>query len=317
MALVLGIDLGGTFIKAGLARFHEVVARDKRPTEADRGTEAVLGNIVAASRACLEAGGVGSHQIDGLCVAVPSPISPDRRTPVSTPNLKCLMGVPVAERVAQEVGCKGLIENDANAAVLGEKYFGVGQGSSDIVLLTLGTGVGGGVITGGQLLRGPRNASGELGHIGIVPGGRLCGCERRGCLEAHVSIGALIARGHALCPGLSLDEENGPRILADAARRGDAAAQQVFAEMGDYLGQGIVDLVNVFGPDVLVLSGGLSNCFDLFQSSMWQTVRKDCGFETLRDPLRIEVSQLGQDGPILGAAAAFLESIEERKAARP
>ena len=127
-------------------------------------------------------------------------------------------------------------------------------------------------------------------------------------MEAQVSIAGLLARARELCPDLPLDQESGLRVLAEAARAGNSKAAKVFAEMGTYLGTGIADLTNVFGPEVVILSGGISRAFDLFESSLWQALREQCRFPTLLNALSVEVSVIGEDAPILGAAAAFLHA---------
>lgn len=308
MSIVVGVDLGGTFVKAGIVQDGSVLCIDKCPTQSDRGPEAVIDNIVGLIRQVLEHCQLGSAQLDGIGLAVPSPISADVRTPVDPPNIPCLNGVPVAERVAEVFGCRGVLENDANAAVLGEMFYGAHRGKKDLIVLTLGTGIGGGVITGGQLLRGATNAAGELGHILVAPEGRVCGCGRRGCLEAQISIAGLLARAAELCPDLSLHPETGPRVLAEAARDGNSNAAQVFAEMGTYLGTTIADLTNVFGPEAVIFTGGVSRTFDLFESTLWEALREHCRFPTLLNALSVEVSKIGEDAPILGAAAAFLQA---------
>jgi glucokinase len=310
MGMVVGVDLGGTFVKAGIVQDRSVLRIARCPTQAEQGADVVIANIITLIQRLLREEGTEPAQLEGIGVAVPSPISPDMRTPVDPPNCRCLNGVPVAERVAEAFGCRGVIENDANAAALGEMFYGARRGKNDLIVLTLGTGVGGGVITGGQLLRGATNAAGELGHILVAPEGRVCGCGRRGCLEAQISIGGLLARARQLCPDLSLDQETGPRVLSEAARAGDRNAAQVFAEMGAYLGAGIADLTNIFGPEAVILTGGISNSFDLFQPALLQALKEQCRFPTLLKAVSVEVSTLGENAPILGAAAAFLQMSE-------
>lgn len=324
MGVIVGVDLGGTFVKAGLVKDGIVVHSGQRTTEANRGAQVVVQNIIDLGRQLLGQAGIPESEVAGVCVAVPSPISADRRTPVAPPNLKCLNDVPVAEQVARAFGCLGVLENDANAAALGEKYYGAAQGLNDFVTLTLGTGLGGGVFSEGRILRGRDNLAGEVGHLVVQPeNGRLCGCGAEGCVEAYVSIRGLLMSARETCEhlqtdaqlviaGEQIDETNGPMVLARLARAGDQRVRQVFRQMGRYLGIAISDLLCLFGPQLVVLSGGISNAFDLFETSLWDSIRRHCGFKALRDPLRIEVSKIKQNAAILGAAAAFIEGQADR-----
>ena len=314
MAGVVAVDLGGTFIKAGIVIGGAIVCRDRRTTQVSHGADAIMRSIVELINRLLDRHHMHAGGIDGIGVAVPSQITSDGRSPVAPINVPCLKNVPVAEKVAEPFGWPCVIENDANAAALGERSYGLGRGSSHLIALTLGTGVGGGVISEGRLLRGPINASGDLGHILVEPGGRKCACGRRGCLEAHVSTGALVDRGKQLCPDLELDLATGPLVLAEAARHGEPEAIQIFDEVGYYLGQGIADLVHIFGPDLIILGGGLSEASDLFGSKLRETLREQCTLQALCNHVRIEVSELRDDAALLGLAAAFEETNSQRSA---
>ncbi len=311
MKKIVGMDVGGTNIKAGIVDGDSVTHTVSRPTEADKGKEVVIANLIGAVEDLLAVAKLERTDIEGIGIGFPSQISKDRRIPLAPPNLRCLRDVPVAEVVADHFTWPGAIENDANAAALGEWLYGAGRGSNDLIILTLGTGVGGGVISGGQLLRGATNTGGELGHILVAPEGRVCGCGRRGCLEAQVSISGLLGRAKVLCPEMVLNPHDGPPLLAVAARAKRPGAMQVFEEMGRYLAMGIADLLNIFAPDLIVLSGGLSRSFDLFEPSLRAALRDQCRFDVPREHVKIVTSQLGEHAPILGAAAAFRDRNRE------
>ena len=328
MGLIMGVDLGGTFIKAGLVSEGRVVASGEHKTGADGGRDQVIENVVSLGRRLLAEVDAEDSRLEGICIAVPAPISFDRRTPVDPPNLGCMDGVPIAELVGAQFDCPGVLENDANAAALGEKLYGAARGSSDFVCLTLGSGLGGGVVSDGKLLRGRENLAGEVGHITVQPDrGRKCGCKARGCAESYVSIKGLLTSAKEHCPhllddqkrlvinGVVLDEFNGPPALAEAARieDEDGKLRKVFEQMGRYLGIAIADLVKIFGSELIVLSGGLSHTADLFQPAAEKAIKKYCGFKALKKPLRVVVSSIVEKPAVLGAAAVF----EEAKKAAP
>ena len=261
------VDLGGTKILTAVADEHGAwLGEDRRPTEVERGPEGVIDRIVESLRASLAAANAGERTLQALGVAAPGPIDVEKGLIGEAPNLPGWHNLPLAVRLAERLGCPAVLENDANAAALGEFVFGSGRGVRHMIYLTVSTGIGGGLILDRQLYRGATGSAGELGHIVLDEDGPLCGCGVRGCLEAIASGTAIaarateaIARGEA--PGIARLAEGGEvtaEHVAAAAEAGDATAAAIIAAAAHYLGLGLSDFVNVFNPDLIVIGGGVA-----------------------------------------------------------
>jgi glucokinase len=257
------VDLGGTKILTAVGDAQgNWLGQDYRPTEVDRGPEGVIERIVASLQASLaQAGGQAFHAIG---VAAPGPIDVDRGLILEAPNLAGWRNVPLAAWLSGALGCPAVLENDANAAALGEYAFGAGQGARHMVYVTISTGIGGGLVLDGRLYRGATGAAGELGHMVIEANGPLCGCGRRGHLEALASGTAIAARGaeavaRGESPGIARKAAGGVVTAAHvtaAAVEGDPAAAAIIGRAGQAIGIGLTNIVNVFNPDLIVIGGG-------------------------------------------------------------
>lgn len=300
--LVLGVDLGGTFIKAGLVRGETVLSTGKCLTGADEGAAAIVERVFELGCKLLE--DQGSSELQGLGVAVPGPLRSDGKAAVDIVNIPCLNDVPLAERLGARFECPAVLENDANAAVLAEVEFGPAGGMAGVVLLTLGTGVGGAVVMGGQLLRPPNGGSCELGHTVVDPQGPRCSCGRNGCLETFASQRGLLAIGQKHCPELPLTLRTSGELLARAAAAGDESAQAAFREYAHWLGRGIADFLHIFGPNLVILAGGLANCFPSFSEALWKSIHDECHLPSIIEGLEVVPSSLSDDCGVLGAVAA-------------
>jgi glucokinase len=214
----------------------------------------------------------------------------------------------VRDEISEQLGAPVILENDANAAALGEKWLGAGREVDDLVLLTLGTGIGGGIIMNGRIVRGQDGMAGELGHMTVIPGGNPCGCGNTGCLEKHASATAISAMAHLLHLGDSLTAKE----VYDIAMRGDGEeprkARQIFEVMGMALGIALGNLVNIFNAPLYLLSGGPLPAWDLFAPTMLAEARKR-SFTFRSTQTRIEKAQLGGEAGLYGAA--YLPFIEE------
>jgi glucokinase len=212
-------------------------------------------------------------------------------------NLSSLENFPIRDDLSQRLGVPVILENDANAAALGEKWIGAGRGVDDLVLLTLGTGVGGGIIANGKILRGHLGMAGELGHITVVPNGNPCGCGNRGCVEKHASATAITAMAKLLGLGDGLTA----KAVYDLAIAGNSKAQTIFVSMGEALGIALAMLVNTFNFPLYLLSGGVLGAWDLFAPAMIEeTRRRSFTFRTAET--RIEKAELGNQAGLFGAA---------------
>lgn len=304
---VIAVDFGGTNLRAALVdESGRVVEQFKRRTEAAQGPEAVFTNLARAITDI--AGQAGAEALLGVGVAAPGPVDQAIGTIYSPPNLPGWGDVPLAAILSERTGLPVALGNDANLAALGEHAFGAGVGRSEMIYLTISTGIGGGVISHNHLLLGQRGLAGELGHMLIVPDGPQCGCGLRGHLEALGS-GPAIARRMAglLTAGFesSVQRVNGTvstEQIVRAAREGDPLAIRVLAEAGTFIGMGIATLVHTFAPQRFVIGGGVSNAGDLLLEPMRRAANERV-LEAYRGSYDIVLAALGDDAGLLGAAA--------------
>lgn len=312
MDQVIGIDLGGTFIKAGLVdRSGQLLSQHKVATRG-REFDQVCDQIAEVVREIS-----GPDQLLPACIAVPGGICPDKETISQAPNFPRWNHVNLVSALRNRGLSQVQIENDANLAALGESWLGRGRDFEHMVLFTLGTGVGGGVILNRQIWNGTFGMAGELGHIPIYPEGLLCGCGGSGCLEQYASATALIraakaAQSRGLCPLLrssSGDADFDVRDMADAARAGDADCQALFAAAGQALGIAIAGLLNAMNFPFFAIGGGVSPAFDLLQGAIWREV-KGRAFRQPAQGVIIQAAELGNQAGFLGAARlAFLNKV--------
>jgi glucokinase len=314
VAALVGIDLGGTQIRAVLARPDgTILARYRTRTAPEDGPEAVLGRIVAAARTVMaQAGGV---PIVGVGAGSPGPLDCRDGVVLAAPNLGWV-NVPLKSRLEHELGIPVVVGNDANAAALAERRFGAGRGVDNLVYITISTGIGGGIITDGRLLLGRRGFAGEIGHTTVEPHGPPCKCGNIGCLET-LAAGPAIARAAAERIGrgepslvASLAEGDLKRItteiVADAARKGDRLAIEVLQNAAFYVGVALVNLIHLLEPELILIGGGVAHAGDLLFDTVRSVVRERA-IACMAEGVRIERAALGDDAGVLGAIALFLE----------
>ena len=301
---VVGVDVGATKIAAGVVSpAGEVLNGVRYPTAYSR---AELLRTIA--RAILEV--VDGFEVGGGCVAVPGLVLARENKVIYSPNLHAIEGIRLKEELEPKVGLSLTIENDNSAAAWGEFRFGSGNGSKHLVYVGLGTGIGGGVVAEGRLLRGAQGAGGELGHVTIQATGPRCACGNRGCLEALASgsaIGHRAREAAAEHPDSALGRLAAHRKVlgedvTELARQGDEIALSVLEETGTWLGVGLAGFVNVFNPEVVVVGGGAMEAGELILEAARREVMLRARSPS-RDLAEIEVSALGPKAGILGAAA--------------
>jgi glucokinase len=296
----IGVDLGGTKILAGVvARDGSVVRRHERPTPQDS-QEHVLAELESAVAELLD-GSVGA-----VGFGVPSPIDQARGVVVRCVNLP-LENAPLRDRMHERFDLPVGLDNDANAAAIGEWRAGAGRGEDDLVMLTLGTGVGGGVISGGAPFRGRNGVGAELGHVVVVHDGRLCqgACTGHGHLEAYVSGSAATAAAREAL-GPSADAHR----LVRLADEGDASARELLEELAGYLGSGIGSFVNLFAPQLVVLGGGFGvAAFDHLSGPAEELARREA-LEPMRSDVRLAKAELGTAAGLIGAAFVGFEALD-------
>src|SRR5581483_6491025 len=307
-----GIDLGGTKILALIADDAGRVLGDARvPTPAKQGPEAVIAQIVAAVGDAAREAGVDVRSLAAVGVSAPGPI--DARAGVITdpPNLPGWHNVPLARILHDRLGMRVYLENDANAAGVGEHQFGAGRGFRHMIYVTISTGIGGGIIIDNELYIGTSGAAGEVGHIGVAASGPTCGAGHVGCLEAFASGTAIAARAReaiaqGLMPRTARIAEHNPPLSAEtvylAAEQGEAEAAEIIAAGGRYVGIGLGRLKNVFKPQAIVLGGGLTNMGDAIMGPAVETARTRSFAQSFMD-VRIIEGELGDRAAALGALA--------------
>ncbi len=315
----IGVDLGGTNIRA--ARFagdsQMAEAKTKILTHADKGLDVVLGRLEQAIR---EVAGDDPTAIAGIGLAAPGPIDPFTGMLLRAANLPGWVDVPLGQLIEARLGRPTFLGNDANLAALGEWKFGAGQGHSDVLYMTISTGIGGGVISGGRMVLGGRGLATEIGHMLAVPDGPLCGCGQRGHLEAVASGTAL---GRVARERLAAGEGQGSRlremaggviesvtgaVVGAAALDGDDFATALVVEAGTLLGRTLASLLHAFNPSIVICGGGVSLLGDVILDPVRAAVKKYAMDEEYWRNCPIVLATLGDDGGLVGAAALAMES---------
>jgi len=319
MRYILGVDLGGTNIVVGTvaengSAVHGVCTD---ATRAEEGADAVVARI---ARLCWESlagaareAGVRREDVGGVGIGSPGPLDRQQGLVLVTPNLGW-RNFPLRQRVSDALGLPGALDNDANCAVFGEWFMGAGRGSKVCVGITIGTGIGGGIVIGGRLFHGVSDAAGEIGHATIDINGRRCKCGNYGCLEAYASGPAIAARAVEEIEagaGSRLPEYVGgdlagitAQTVYQAAKDGDDLAREIVRDTARFLGTGVANMINVFNPDVFVVLGGVTQAGDqLFTPLRAEVARR--AFKPLVEACRIVPGSLPGTAGVVGAAAAF------------
>ncbi|MBI4187471.1 MAG: ROK family protein [Chloroflexi bacterium] len=314
---VIAVDIGGTNIRVAIvSAAGQVVARESRPTLADEGPQAVIERILSAIAGLLDRGGLEPAQLDGISIAAAGAVDARRGVITASPNLPGWHDVPLQSVIREKFRADTFLTNDANAAALGEHRFGAGRGTSNLVYITVSTGIGGGIIIGGKLYSGSWGSAGEVGHMTIDADGPRCGCGNDGCLEALAS-GTAVAReaiarirqGQASCLADMVKGEVAnitAREVEQAARGGDSLASEVILRAATYLGIGVANLINIFDPEMIVIGGGMSRMGDMLFGPVRRTVSKRA-YTAAAGAVRIIPSELGDDAGVIGAAVFAAE----------
>lgn len=308
MGLTVGVDVGGTKIAGGVVdEAGKILVQTRRRTpSAD--PVAILDTIVAVVTELSR-----DYKVDAAGIGSAGFVDAARSTVLFAPNL-AWRDVPVREQVTAATGIPTVVENDANSAAWGEFRFGAAEDVDDMVCVTVGTGIGGGVVFSGTIYRGAHGIGAELGHMRMVPGGRLCGCGQRGCLEQYASGRALVGDARTAVTadpeaGASLlalaggdaDAITGPMITA-AARDGDALAISVFGGIGRWLGEGLASLAAILDPAVFVIGGGVSAAGELLRRPTDEAFRANLTGKGHRPEAQLRMATLGNAAGIVGAA---------------
>ena len=299
--LIFAADLGGTHLRAATVdQKGSIQCRFKQNTPQVKDANAIVDAIVAAVDEC---GGV--DQISAVSLVVPGTVNVEEGAVVKAPNLPCLDGFHLSAALTEQLHVPAILENDANAAAVGEMWQGAAVGCNTIICVTLGTGVGGGIILNGKLWRGVDGAAAEIGHMCVDPfGGVACTCGSRGCLEVFASATAIVRMTREASPRypdsvLHGVEDRTAEMIFEAGQEGDELSLEIFRRMGVYLGIGLANLINILNPEMIVIGGGVVNGWDLFEKHMHQQV-EERAFPLLR--VKIVRAKCGDDAGLLGAA---------------
>jgi glucokinase len=309
VTLTIGVDIGGTKVLGGVVTPDgEVLATVRRATPDDdsRQTAVVIAEVVAELAD-------GHPDVEAVGVGAAGWIDAERSTVMFAPNV-AWRDEPLRERIADKVGLPVVVENDGNTAAWAEFRFGAARGVADVLLITVGTGIGGGIITGGALFRGAYGVAGEFGHVRVVPGGLPCGCGRRGCFEQYCSGRALVREARALAEanphhaarlltlaGGDVDAIQGPQVTR-AAEDGDPAAIEAFGVVGTWLGQGLADLVSIWDPGLIVVGGGVVESGELLLAPAREAYLTALGPRITLPVAEIHAAELGNEAGLIGAA---------------
>ena len=308
--MIIGIDLGGMSAKGAILQDGKLLGKTRVKTSADRSAEETALELVRLAMDTAENAGVDFSKINAIGIGSPGVIDSKNGTVVNWTNFGW-KDVPLAQIIRERTGKQVFVTNDANAAALGEAKYGAGKNYSDSILITLGTGVGGGIILGGKLFEGYRSAGAEIGHMVIRQNGRICSCGRRGCLEVYASARALLEMTRdAMQAELTskmweyaktLDEVDGKTVF-DALRAGDETAEKVLHEYVANLGEGILNLAAVFRPQAFILGGGISAEKETLLKPLRDYVYPRLYVSETYAPLEICCAELGNDAGLYGAA---------------
>ena len=318
---VIGVDMGGTKILAAVVNAEgRILADAKIPTKADKGAAVVIDRIAECMQKAMDKSRVDPQSIQAVGIGAPGPLDPETGIVIFAPNLGW-KDVPLKAELETRTGISTFVDNDVNVGTLGEHTFGVGQNVQNLVGIFVGTGIGGGIIMGGELFHGASKTAGEIGHIIVKAGGPRCGCGTRGCLEALASRTAMtkqfqkaiLKKGKkSILSELTDGDLRAIRsgVLARAIRLNDKLTLKVFKKSTKYLGIGIGSIVNFLNPEMIVLGGGVVEALDdTFLDNIREAVEKYALPNTLNG-VQIVRAKLGDDAGILGAAALARQRLE-------
>ena len=309
MAQRIGIEVGGTNVKIALVSDKgKIIYSNSIPTRAEMGYEHTINSMKDAVRDLLKETKMKPSDIEGMGFGFPGQIDCKKGVVRLAPNIPGWVNIPIASIMEKEFGIPTRVDNDVRTATLGELNYGAGIGCENLVCITVGTSIGSGLVVNGKLVRGANNAAGELGHIKLnMQGGPLCGCGDRGCLEAYASGPSIVALAEEYIKGGKstkyrelANPDITPYIVAVAAKEGDPVARQIFRIMGEYIGMGLVSVVNLLNPEKIIIGGGVADAGDILFDPIKETIAKRA--MTIQKEVEIVPAQLGNTAGVIGAS---------------
>lgn len=308
----IGVDVGGTNVKIALVdKKGEIKFPKTVPTRAEMGYEYTIGNIQQSIKDLIAEAGIDKNSLEGIGFGFPGQIDCDKGIVRLSPNIPGWVNVPISEIMQKEFNVSVKVDNDVRCAALAELNFGAGVGCKNLICITVGTGIGSGLIINGKIVRGASNAAGEIGHIKLeMKDGLLCGCGDRGCLEAYASGPSIVAMAKEYVLGGksarfrelagSIDAIT-PAIVAQAANEGDVVARKIFEIMGEYIGLGLTSVVNLLNPEKIVIGGGVADAGDILLDPLRKTLKHRV-MPIQGAAVEIVPARLGNTAGIIGAS---------------
>lgn len=309
----IGIDVGGTNVKIALVdKSGKIIYSNSVPTYAKMGYEYTVNNIKQAIKDLMKETNTIAKDIDGIGFDFPGQVDYKTGVVKLAPNIPGWVNVPIAQMIEEEFHIPTRIDNDVRCAALGEMKFGAGKGCENFVCITVGTGIGSGLVVNGQLVRGASNAAGEIGHIKLqMKDGLICGCGDTGCLEAYASGPSIVAMAQDYIKGGKSTKfremaaaEGGeitPYMVAKAAEAGDPVAKRIFAIVGEYIGIGLTSVINLLNPEKVIIGGGVAEAGDLLLDPIRKTI-KERAMVVAGSAVEIVPAQLGNSAGVIGAS---------------
>lgn len=307
----IGIDVGGTNVKIALVdEKGKIKYSNSVPTRAEMGYEYTVNNIKQAIYDLLKETKLEPKNIEGIGFGFPGQVDYKSGIVRLAPNIPGWVDVPIAKLIEDEFHIPTRVDNDVRCAALGELNFGAGKGCENLICITVGTGIGSGLIVNGKLVRGASNAAGEIGHIKLqMNGGPICGCGDTGCLEAFASGPSIVAMAEDYIRGgkstkfreMANSNPITPYIVCEAAKAGDPVAKRIFTIMGEYIGIGMASVVNLLNPEKIIVGGGVADAGEILMTPLKETLKKRA-MKIAGEAVEVVPAQLGNTAGVIGAS---------------
>lgn len=306
----IGVDVGGTNVKLALVDLNgKIVYSNTTPTRADLGYEHSIANIQNAIEELMKETNTNKDVIEAIGFGLPGQIDYQAGIVRILPNMPGWVEIPVAKIMEEKFHITTKLDNDVRVATLGELKYGAGKGCNNLVCITVGTGIGSGLVFNGKLIRGARNAAGEIGHIKMTMGdGPICGCGDYGCFEAYASGPSIVAEAKEYIKGGKSSkfkelatEELSPYIVAQAALQGDVVAKRIYAKMGEIIGLGLTSVINLLNPERVIIGGGVADAGEILFGPIRETIAKRA-MPIQAASVEIVPAELGNTAGVIGAS---------------
>ena len=307
----IGVDIGGTNVKIALVDFDgKIIYSNTVPTRAEMGYEAGVNNIKQAIKELMQETGADNKTIEAIGFGLPGQIDYKAGIVKNLPNIPGWVNIPLAKIIEDEFSIPTRLDNDVRCAALGELNFGAGKDCQNLICITVGTGIGSGIVLNGKLVRGASNAAGEIGHIKMdMTGGPLCGCGDYGCFEAYASGPAIVTMAKEYISGgksakykeMATDGIITPYVVAQAALQGDAVSVQIFKQMGKIIGTGLSSVINLLNPEKIIIGGGVADAGDILLEPIRKTIL-DRAMPIQAAAVEVVPAQLANTAGVIGAS---------------